>query len=89
MMTWGKHIALVPIAFFFTLILLIPLFAEAQITGHYDKNSDPNHVTYALTMYSPSYQGVYSNKMPLDFNLTWKYDLMPLFNIAWRLHLQD
>jgi hypothetical protein len=78
MSTCGKAITFVLVAVLLTLTLLVYSTTNAQITGHYGKSSDPNLVAYDITLYSPSYQGVYANTMLLDFNLTWTYDLMPL-----------
>ena len=83
MSTWGKAVTLVLVAIFLTMALIIPSMTNAQTTSHYGANvgdSGANLVGYTLTTYSPDNQTVYANTMPLIFNITWIYGLMPIGN---------
>jgi hypothetical protein len=83
MNTWGKVITLVLVALLLTMALIIPSVTNAQTTSHYGANvgdSGANLVGYTLTTYSPDNQTVYANTMPLIFNMTWIYGLIPIGN---------
>ena len=64
---------------------LIPSLANAQTTSHYGAktgDSGSNLVGFDLTMYKPINQEVYTNVLPLFFNIDWLVGVYPFFNFT-------
>jgi hypothetical protein len=64
---------------------LIPSLANAQTTSHYGAktgDSGANLVGFGLTMYKPINQEVYTNVLPLFFNIDWLVGVYPFFNFT-------
>lgn len=77
MSTWGKTVTLLLVSLFLA-VLLIPSMVYAQTPSSYVSPTGVAGSSFSLTMYSPNRQATYNNPMPLIFNLTWAYDLLPV-----------
>jgi hypothetical protein len=64
-------IALVVVLLLITSNLAIVECAYSQTTSHYGTDSGVNPTAFDLTIYSPDNQTVYTETMPLRFNITW------------------
>ena len=59
------------LAIILILLFLILELANAESVSYYGRDSGVNPAAFTLIMYSPSNQTVYSDTMPLKFNITW------------------
>ncbi len=77
MSTGGKTVTLLLVSLFLAM-LLIPSMVYAQTPSSYVSPTGVAGTSFSLTMYSPNSQATYNHTMPLIFNLTWTYDLLPV-----------
>ena len=66
------------LAVLLTVGFLISSIANAQTSRSYVSPTGAMSTSYKLTLFSPDKQTIYNKTMPLNFTLTWTFDLIPV-----------